>query len=320
MRKPKVVIYGLGKQYKERRRFLEKVFDISAYSDSRVVETEHYIRPEEICNCEYDYVYITSNRYFDEIKRDLINKLNINANKILGEKDTCWYIDNSLNRNKWVINKLREIPENQILLDAGAGEQRYRKYCSHLRYISQDFGQYSGENNLGGLQPVSWNTSNVDIVSDIVNIPLEDNSVDAILCTEVFEHIKDPLLALREFRRICKKDGILLLTAPVCSLTHFAPYYFANGFSKYWYEEHLSNFGFEIVELEPNGNYFDYLRQELLRISSVANKYCKGDVEEKAINNSIMNSVVMLKNLSEHGNDSSELLCFGYMVKAKKVR
>ena len=318
MDKSKAIIYGLGKQYEIRRKFLERIFDVVGYSDNRVVDIECYIRPEKICDCEYEYVYVTSDRYFDDIKRELVNKFNIDDNKILGEKDTCWYIDNSLNRNKWVISKLKDIPDNQILLDAGAGEQRYKKYCGHLRYISQDFGQYNGENNLGGLHPASWNTSDIDIVSDITSIPLGDNSVDAILCTEVFEHIKDPLSALREFERICKTDGILLLTAPVCSITHFAPYYFSNGFSKYWYEEHLPAFGFEIMELAPNGNYIYYLRQEMLRLPSVAHKYCQSlDCD---INDVIADSVMLLEQLSKCGHNSSELLCFGYMVKAKKRR
>lgn len=45
-------------------------------------------------------------------------------------------------RDKWVINKLNKISKGKILLDAGAGEQKYKPYCAHLKYIAQDFGQY----------------------------------------------------------------------------------------------------------------------------------------------------------------------------------
>jgi ubiquinone/menaquinone biosynthesis C-methylase UbiE len=83
-----------------------------------------------------------------------------------------------------------------------------------------------------------WDNTKLDIVSDITSIPLPDNSVDAILYTEVFEHIPDAISALKEFNRLLKPGGTMLITAPFCSLTHFAPYHFC-GYSRYWYKHHL---------------------------------------------------------------------------------
>lgn len=319
MAKPKVVIYGIGEQYRIRKQYLEQVFDILGYSDSNKTDISNYIKPEELHSCRCEFVYITSIQYFDEIKRDLTGKYNVPEEKIIGEKDTCWYLENSLIRDEWVINKLMEIPKGKKLLDAGAGELRYKQYCAHLEYLSQDFGQYEPEKKIEGLHPDMWDTSKIDILSDITSIPMEDGSLDAILCTEVFEHIKNPLLALQEFSRLLKSKGTLLLTAPFCSLTHMAPYYFANGFSKYWYEANLSDCGFEILEIKAYGSYFDYLRQELLRLASVAQKYCPGTVEETKLYETITDSVMLLKRLSENDEKSSELLCFGYMVSAQKI-
>jgi len=45
-----------------------------------------------------------------------------------------------------------------------------------------------------------------------------------------------------------------------------APYHYITGFSRYWYEYHLPSRGFEIIELTPNGDWFDYVRQEILRL------------------------------------------------------
>ena len=321
MSKPEVIIYGLGKQWETRKKFLERTFNIIAYSDRKMADIDNYISPEGLCKTQYQYVYITSDKYYDEIKDELIGKYGVDGKKVIGERDAWWYIKNSVTRDKWVIERLKEIPTGKTLLDAGAGELPYKKYCDHLNYISQDFGQYNGLDSSGGvgLAPEEWNTSHVDIVSDIAEIPLEDNAVDAILCTEVFEHIKNPLSALQEFGRICKKGGILLLTAPFCSLTHFAPYYFTNGFSPYWYEENLRDFGFKLVEMTSNGNYFDYLRQELLRLPNVARKYCVGDALVNDGEDSIINTMMLLERLSKEDKGSSELLCFGYMIKAMKA-
>ncbi|MGA2913324.1 MAG: class I SAM-dependent methyltransferase [Methanoregula sp.] len=72
----------------------------------------------------------------------------------------------------------------------------------------------------------TFNTSNLDIVSENTSIPELDASFDAIMCIEVFEHLPEPILAIKEFSRLLKPDGHLILTAPFCCLTHMAAYYF----------------------------------------------------------------------------------------------
>ena len=56
--------------------------------------------------------------------------------------------------------------------------------------------------------------SNPDILMDLPNISLEDNSVDVVLCTEVIEYIYDYKKLLSEMSRVLKQDGILLLSFP----------------------------------------------------------------------------------------------------------
>src|SRR5204862_384010 len=131
---------------------------------------------------------------------------------------------------------------------------------------SQDFAAYHPEEEKEGLQMEKWDYGKLDIVSDIVNIPVEAAYFDAVLCTEVFEHIPDPVAAIREFSRLLKPGGELVITAPFCSMTHFAPFHFYTGFNKYFYQHHLPLHGFEITELTASGNYFDYMSQEAGRI------------------------------------------------------
>ena len=111
-----------------------------------------------------------------------------------------------------------------------------------------------------------WDTTRIDLVSDIVTIPAPDSSFDAILCSEVLEHVPEPTHALDEFVRLLKPGGTLILTAPFGSNVHMAPYHFCTGFSKYWYEHHLALRGFEIRELAANGDWYALLRQEITRL------------------------------------------------------
>jgi SAM-dependent methyltransferase len=45
-------------------------------------------------------------------------------------------------------------------------------------------------------------------------LPLKDSSNDFLICQEGIEHFSDQFMALKEFNRVLKKDGILLITTP----------------------------------------------------------------------------------------------------------
>ena len=172
-------------------------------------------------------------------------------------------VPNEFNRHNWVKDKLSSLESGKKILDAGCGTQRYRKHCSHLQYFGQDFGEYKGDGE--GLQCEDWRYGKLDYVGDIWDIKEKDETFDAILCTEVIEHIPYPNETVNEFSRLLKQGGVLMLTAPYASLPHMQPYYYYSGFSKEWYIYNLEKNGFEIVEITPNGDFFTFLIQENLR-------------------------------------------------------
>ena len=179
---------------------------------------------------------------------------------------------NEINRQAWLKQTLNALPEGARLLDAGAGELKNRQYCGHLDYVSQDFCQYQGVAGNApdeGLQSKNWDTSRIDLVSDITAIPAPDASFDAILCSEVLEHVPEPTHALDEFARLLKLGGVVILTASFASSVHMAPHHYGNGFSKYWYEHHLAQRGFRIESLTPNGDWYALLLQEITRLGGL---------------------------------------------------
>ncbi|MFH0816511.1 MAG: methyltransferase domain-containing protein [Methanobacteriota archaeon] len=225
---------------------------------------------------------------------------------------------NQLDRELWLEKTLKGLPQGLRILDAGAGEQKYKQFCGHLKYVSQDFAQYDGKGDGSGLQTGKWDHGNLDIVCDIASIPEADGSFDAIMCVEVLEHLPDPLLALKEFSRLLRKGGWLILTAPFCSLTHFAPYHFSTGFNRYYYEHHLARLGFDITEIGANGNYFEYLAQELHRTPSLMTKYAGGAAQTRMERWAMRKVVEMVGRASECDSGSQEVLCYGYHVLAVK--
>lgn len=54
--------------------------------------------------------------------------------------------------------------------------------------------------------------------------PVEDSSVNLVLCTETLEHVADPEVSLGEAYRCLVAGGTLLLTVPFAARWHFIPY------------------------------------------------------------------------------------------------
>lgn len=234
----------------------------------------------------------------------------------MSEDRVKWLISvNAGRRHKWVLEQLAKIPKGETILDAGAGTQPYKPQCSHLLYTSQDFNQYDGKGDGKGLQNGIFDIIS-DIVSDIVEIPVADESFDNVLCTEVFEHVPDPVRALKELTRIVKPGGRIIITAPFCSLTHFAPYHFCDGFNRYFWKKWLSDFGFQITDLVANGNFFDYLAQEVDRIDHMIKQYCPG--HKKCDPSAVDSILATLKSASSKTTDAGEMLTFAYFIVAEK--
>ena len=171
---------------------------------------------------------------------------------------------NRMRRNKWLIKQANNISNGSKVLDIGAGGCPHREKFSHCEYFTQDFAQLSDSQiqNQEGY-------GKIDYVSDILNIPVPDKSYDVILCTEVIEHIPDPVSAIKEFSRILKPGGVLLITAPLQSGLHQEPYHFYGGYTKYWYQKFLTENNFTELNIEPNGSlHTTYLALGLTIIKS----------------------------------------------------
>jgi SAM-dependent methyltransferase len=224
--------------------------------------------------------------------------------------------DNETTRQKWLKETLSLLPPGHRILDAGAGELRNRPFCSHLDYVSQDFCQYNGTGDGKGLHSGHWDTSRIDLVSDIIAIPERDASFDAILCSEVLEHVPEPTKALDEFSRLLKPGGKLILTVPFASLVHLAPYHYCSGFSRYWCEHHLLQRGFRIEELVPNGDWFAYCQQELMRLGGMARRY--GDWSWPLAYLLGLLGVIYFK-IRDKSRRAEDLACFGWHCLATKT-
>lgn len=174
---------------------------------------------------------------------------------------------NAGNREAWVASVARSVPAGARVLDVGAGTCHYRKYFRHCSYTTQDFAEYSGTSS--GLMADEFAYGHIDIVSDAADIPVADGSFDVVLCTEVLEHVYEPVRVIREAARILAPGGHLFLSAPLGSGLHQEPYHFYGGFTPHFYRRTLGELGLEDVSVEPNGGSFRHLLQELHRAGQI---------------------------------------------------
>jgi SAM-dependent methyltransferase len=94
------------------------------------------------------------------------------------------------------------LPSEAVILDAGCGEGvLVEEYLAKGRRIEGVDLNYS---------------STIVRQGDILRMPYADGVFDAVLLLDVFEHLAyaDQPIALREIRRVLKKGGWLLLSAP----------------------------------------------------------------------------------------------------------
>ncbi len=123
------------------------------------------------------------------------------------------------------------------------------------------------ENKRGSFQPpekqaLAWWYINLDlnttpnIFADVTQTPLQAESVDCILCTEVLEHLPDPQACVDEIYRLLRADGLVFVSTPFFYPIHADPYdfqRFTEDGLRYLFRE------FKSVEIFRMGGYFGVL-------------------------------------------------------------
>jgi len=136
------------------------------------------------------------------------------------------------------------------LLDYGCGSRPYEKLFLVSKYTGVDV-QLSGHPN---------EAKRADIFFDGGRLPVESESFDAVLASEVFEHVFDLPEALTEIRRVLRPKGMLLVTCPFVWPLHEEPYDFAR-YTPYALRAQLEAAGFEVLVQEKRGSDLEAIAQ-----------------------------------------------------------
>ena len=128
---------------------------------------------------------------------------------------------------------------------------QYRGLFAHARYETADFMAVKGKKYR---QP--------DYVCDLVAIPVEDARFDHVVCTQVPEHLPEPLRVVAELGRVLKPGGTLWLSAPLFYAEHEKPYDFFR-YTQFGLRRLLEDAGFEVLEIAWLEGYFGTLSYQV---------------------------------------------------------
>lgn len=125
--------------------------------------------------------------------------------------------------------KAAEIFKNsRLVVDIGGGlridkekNNRYDKSREWLIPLAKSV-------NYKIMDPVD--TYHPDIVGDIHKMPFDDNSIDAIFCLAVLEHVENPFTAVEEMYRTLKPGGYCYIYVPFLYYYHSEQGYYKD----YW--------------------------------------------------------------------------------------
>lgn len=211
----KIIIYGLGKRFeemfKENEEFWTRKFEIVCVCDKNYSGATIFyankdipvVKPEQVNIYSYDYIIVTTNKFFDEIKEKLID--------LKVEKDKIKKINN---KEVW------EIILGDIIFDKCIDIGGPSSYFIDLYNKSNSIDIFTyiinpeWREKLKGEGTYSEQIRNI-IIGDSLDLScIESESYDLVLSSHTLEHIANPIKALLEWKRILKTGGVLILVIP----------------------------------------------------------------------------------------------------------
>lgn len=133
-----------------------------------------------------------------------------------------------------------------IMLDVGCGSGIM---LNNLNKYGTAIGV---DNSYEGIKFCQIRGHKLVVVGDALNLPFKDNSFDIITCLDVMEHLEDDSTLLAEIYRICKKMGMVIITAPAYKFLwgyHDEIHHHKRRYTKRMLREKICNTNFNIYKI-----------------------------------------------------------------------
>lgn len=249
----KVVLYGIGKLGKKMINAInahkgELPYEIVAYMDKNkgCYLGHDIIGLEMIKNLTYDYIVVSSETYYENIKNELVEKYFVEPSKIVhwlwmaeGKNYYCNICQKSA-AFFWTLETNCELFKFKKVVGGGARENAICPFCNSMdrfrwfQYVLETQTDiYTRQNKILHFAPEPQIADKIrqknpeylsadivegmaDVVEDITSLSFPNQTFDYIIFNHVLEHIKEEGNALQEVKRCIKSTGKIILSVPIC--------------------------------------------------------------------------------------------------------
>lgn len=130
--------------------------------------------------------------------------------------------------------------DTKKIIDIGCGTKPFEIFFEGKDYIGLDFQPFDNS-----------------VISHDLNdpLPFENNSVDAIIMSEVLEHHPDPYKLLKEVDRVITSSAKIFISTPFALPVHGSPYDF-HRYTNYFYQHLSEKYDWEVLYFESSNSIF----------------------------------------------------------------
>lgn len=102
----------------------------------------------------------------------------------------------------------------------------------------------------------------LDVRADAAWLPLASASFPLVLCSEVLEHVRNPVAVVQQIERVLQPGGSVLITVPFLFRQHADPADYGR-YTEWFWRETLQDFGFADIAIEKQGLFGSVLADML---------------------------------------------------------
>lgn len=139
----------------------------------------------------------------------------------------------------------RHLPSGAVVYDIGCGLKPFKDM------LAAKVSAHVGVDLADGF----YEPDHVDLIGTAYEVPAPDGVADAVILSQVIEHLEMPLRAMQEAHRLLKPGGLVFLSFPFLYPVHAPPRDFLR-YTEHYLSEGLASPGFEVVEHGQLGGYW----------------------------------------------------------------
>lgn len=100
-----------------------------------------------------------------------------------------------------------------------------------------------------------YDSSHIDLIGTAYDVPIDDGKADAVISSQVLEHLEYPEKAIEETSRILKKKGVFVLAFPFMYPLHAEPHDYSR-ITEFKIRKMLETAGFKVLEFQYIGGFW----------------------------------------------------------------